>query len=343
METLRWAQEVASVAVECFLQKLWMRGLPSLDLIGGPAEGLTVIVTGPTSGIGRETAAELARRGATVVLACRSIPKGEALKKELEEQAAAGGQPAPKLEVQELDLSSLQSVRQFAQAWRSSRRPLHVLVNNAGIFAMSAARETTRDGFEAHLGTNHLAHFLLTLLLLPSLRLAAEQTGRPGRVVHVSSKIHFMGSIHRDDLNLERSYNSLAAYGQSKLAQVLFAWELQRRTGGKVVSVALHPGEVMTDVVRSLPGPLQRAYRLLLQAILLTPQQGARCSMYCATSPDLDKPKMQGCYYLDSNCAPIPPSREAQDAQLAAWLWQWSATAVGLQPADNLPPCKSGQ
>lgn len=120
--------------------------------------------------------------------------------------------------------------------------------------------------------------------------------------------------------------------------QVLFSWELQRRTGGAVVSVALHPGEVMTDVVRSLPGPLQRAYKLLLQVILLTPVQGARCSVYCATSADLEKPAAQGLYYYDSNCTPIPPSRQARDADAAAWLWRWSAQAVGLQAADDLPP-----
>lgn len=297
-----------------------------------------VVVTGPTSGIGKETAAALAARGAHVILACRSVARGQALKKELEDQADAAGQPQPRLEVMELDLSSLRSVRKFAAAWRQRRLPLQCLINNAGVFAMGGARELTPDGYEAHLGTNHLGHFLLTMLLLPGLQQAAEETGRPGRVVHVSSKLHFMGSLRQQDMNLSTGYTSLAAYGQSKLAQVLFAWELQRRTGGRVVSVALHPGEVMTEVVRSLPGPMRWAYRLLLQTILLTPAQGARCSVYCATSPDLDRPQFPGHYYFDSNCTPITPSRQAQNPQLAAWLWQWSAAAAGLQPADDLPP-----
>ncbi|KAL4419280.1 hypothetical protein ABPG77_008330 [Micractinium sp. CCAP 211/92] len=343
MEMLRWCSEFLSVGLELCLQKLWMRGLPSLSLIGGPAEGLVVVVTGPTSGIGKETAAELAARGAQVILACRSISRGEALKQQLEVRAQEAGQPRPQLEVMQLDLSSLQSVRQFASAFRARGLPLHVLVNNAGIFAMAGARETTPDGFEAHLGTNHLGHFLLTLLLLPALRQGAKQSGRPARVVNVSSKLHYVGGLRQQDINLEGSgaYNPLAAYAQSKLAQVLFAGELQRRTGGQLISVAVHPGEVLTDVVRSLPGPVQRAYQLLLQAILLTPQQGARCSVYCASSPDLEKESLQGRYYFDSNCTPIAPSREAQDARLAAWLWQWSAAAVGLQPADDLPPAAS--
>ena len=111
------------------------------------------------------------------------------------------------------------------------------------------------------------------------------------------------------------------------------------------MSVALHPGEVRTDVVRSLPGPLQAAYRLLLQTILLTPRQGARCSVYCATSADLEKPaavaerlKTAGRCYFDSNCSAIAPARAAQDPAAAAWLWAWSAEAVGLDPADDLPP-----
>ncbi|PSC73472.1 short-chain dehydrogenase [Micractinium conductrix] len=339
MEALRYCSEFLSVALECCLQKLWMRGLPELSLVGGPAAGQVVVVTGPTSGIGRETAVALARRGARVILACRSIQRGEALKKQLEEEAASAGQAAVQLEVMQLDLSSLQSVRSFAAAFCARGLPLHVLINNAGVFAMSAAQEATPDGFEVHLGTNHLGHFLLTLLLMPCLRAAAKQSGRPARVVHVSSKLHFMGSLRQQDMNLSASgaYTSLAAYAQSKLAQVLFAGELQRRSGGGVVSVAVHPGEVLTDVVRSLPGPMQRAYRLLLTTILLTPAQGARCSVYCATSPELEGSKLAGQYYFDSNCAPIAPSEEAQDSKLAAWLWRWSATAVGLAPADDLP------
>lgn len=335
MDSIRHYVEVA---LEVFLQKLWMRKLPALELIGGPASGHVCIVTGPTSGIGWETAFALAQRGAHVVLACRSLARGSSLKDSIEEAARARGQLQPTVEVMELDLSSLTSIREFSKAWRQRGLPLHALINNAGVFLMSAPRQETCDGLEAHMGTNHLGHFLLTLLLLPSLRSTAKQTGRAGRVVHVSSKLHFMGRIDRGDPMLRAKYNSLAAYSQSKLAQVLFAWELQRRTAGEVVSVAVHPGEVMTDVVRSLPGFLQRWYKLLLRIVLLTPAQGARCSVYCATSPDLDKPAAQGLYYYDSNCTSIPPSAAARDADLAAWLWEWSAEQVHLPLDANLPP-----
>lgn len=337
MEALRYVYELLDVAVEVFLQKLRMRGLPPLGQIGGPAEGRVCVVTGPTSGIGRQAAMELAWRGAHVVLACRSRDRGEALARELRAAAQEAGQPEPRLEVMLLDLASLRSVREFAAAWEARRLPLHVLLNNAGLFALAGAREETEDGFEAHLGTNYLAHFLLTLLLLPSLRRGAEQSGRPSRVVNVSSKLHYVGSIHKQDPHLGGgAYKPLAAYSQSKLAQVLFAWELQRRTGGAVASVALHPGEVLTDVVRSLPGFMQRAYKLLLQIILLTPEQGARCSVHCATAAALEGPQAQGLYYYDSNCTPIAPSRQARDPALAAWLWEWSARAVGLSGEQAL-------
>ncbi|GAB4815098.1 hypothetical protein N2152v2_002144 [Parachlorella kessleri] len=351
MEILRYYLELLSVSVELFLQKLWMRNLPTLESIGGPANGHVCIVTGPTSGIGWETAFALAQRGAHVILACRSLSRGQALKESIEAAAKSSGQAHPDVEVLQLDLSSLASIRRFSDAWKQRGRPLHILVNNAGIFSMSGPRSETEDGFEAHMGTNHLGHFLLTLLLLPSLRDTARQAGRPGRVVNVSSKLHFVGSLDTQDPQLLHRYSPLAAYSQSKLAQVLFAWELQRRTAGEVVSVAVHPGEVLTDVVRSLPGFLRYWYRLLMKAILLTPAQGKsfrvvlsgeadfiEINVYCATSPDLDRPKAQGLYYYNSNCTPIQPSKQARDPLLAAWLWDWSARQVGLPASANLPP-----
>lgn len=172
--------------------------IPDLSAIGGPVEGLVAIVTGPTSGIGKETATELARRGAhgnyltfslhlhwnlmagplrdnavlyhhAVILACRSVSRGKALKTKLEQAAKAAGQPKPKLQVMQLDLSSLSSIREFAAAWEATGLPLHILINNAGILSLGAARAETEDGFESHIGTNHLGHFLLTMSLLPSL------------------------------------------------------------------------------------------------------------------------------------------------------------------------------
>ena len=269
------------------MQKIWMLRLPPLERIGmrdGP-EGVddpsstsstsnrcVCVVTGPTSGIGKEIASEMYRRGYTVVLACRNRSKGEQLCQEL---CREGALSPPRVMV--LDVSSLASVRRFADEWNDSvKLPVHVLINNAGIFSMSAPREETRDGFESHMGTNHLGHFLLSELMLPWLKRAQQEKGRPARVVNVSSKLHRMGRVHREDPHLceKGSFNSLAAYAQSKLAQVMFAKEYSRRYDGVVRCVSVHPGEVLTDVVRSLPGPMQHAYKLIMRLFLLTPAQG---------------------------------------------------------------------
>lgn len=270
-------------------------------------------------------------------MACRSVERGDALKREFVAEAKADGRQAPKCDVMELDLSSIASIRAFADAWNARNLPLHVLLNNAGLFAMSAARTETVDGFEMHMGTNHLGHFLLTLLLLPSLRKGTEQLRRPARVVNVSSRLHLMGSLNKQDPNLaDGSYVSLRAYAQSKLAQVLFAAELTRRAQGDVMGVALHPGEVTTGVVRSLPPIIQKAYRAIMGLVLLSPAQGARCSVYCSTSLDLDSPKFSGVTYYDSNCAPGATSKAGKDVDMASWLWQWSAKAVGLRAGEDL-------
>lgn len=208
-----------------------------------------------------------------VILACRSVERGQALQQEIVRKVAHGGCSNPQVDFMELDLSSLSSVRAFAQNW-TSQTPLHVLINNAGIFSMSAPRSETPDGFEMHIGTNYLGHFLLTLLLLPAMRAGAAMLGRPARVLNVSSRLHLMGSMHRDDPHLIQRYTSLTAYAQSKLMQISFAGELTRRASSDVHAVALHPGEVVTDVVRSLPGPMQKLYKLLLGVILINPAQG---------------------------------------------------------------------
>lgn len=273
-----------------------------------------------------------------MVLACRSVPRGEALAASLRAAAAAEGRPEPHLEVMELDVASLASVRSFAAAWAATGRPLHVLVCNAGIFSMGAPRSQTGDGFEAHIGTNHLGHFLLTVLLMPALRQGAEELGRPARVVNVTSRMHLMGRLRREDPHVTQGYNSVAAYAQSKLAQVSSAGELGRRGGGAVRAVAVHPGEVTTDVVRSLPSVVRKLYGIVMGAILLVPPEGARSSVYAATSPDLDEPRLADVAYFDSNCAPGACAREARDPEAAAWLWRWSAETVGLGAADDLPP-----
>jgi NAD(P)-dependent dehydrogenase (short-subunit alcohol dehydrogenase family) len=338
-----------------------MRHLSDINLIGGPASGLVCIITGPTSGIGKEAALELARRGAHIILACRSPSRGNALKEVIENEANLGGQPTPKLEVMELDLNSYQSVKSFAQAFNKKQLPLDILINNAGVFAMSASRTETSDGAESHMGTNHLAHFLLTLELLPALRMekkngamrdqtdnnnsltrssmksntlaATITTRRRPRVVSVSSRTHLMGSFNKEDpfLSQPGSYSALKAYASSKLAQIAFSKELTKRTNGQVIAVALHPGEVLTDVVRSLPGPIQRLYKMVMPLLLLTPRQGARCTVHCATSGKVEEEVLNGgvCYY-DSNCEAVAPLAAVEEDGDREWLWDWSWEQVGV-------------
>ncbi|KAK2075921.1 hypothetical protein QBZ16_001257 [Prototheca wickerhamii] len=262
----------------------------------------------------------LNRNTDAVILACRNIPKGEAYKKELEEQAAAAGRPAPKLEVMELDVSSLASVRSFAKAWLARKEPLHVLVNNAGIIAMSAPYTLTAEGFENHL------------------------MGHPARVVNVASKLHYMGAVRKDDLNLQKGYKCIDAYCQSKLLQVLFAGELERRASGRVRSLALHPGEVLTFAAPPQPSATQRLSRKIMASLLLSPEQGtrlsvvcgARSTVYCATAPQVEQERDK--VYYHSSCLPITPNPLALDRDLAGWLWDWSAEAVALGSEHNLPP-----
>ncbi len=201
--------------------------------------GRVAVVTGANSGLGLVTARELARAGAQVVLACRNLDKGRAALADVE-RAATG--PAPELE--ELDLASLDSVRAFAQRFRESHDRLDLLVNNAGV--MAPPRRRTADGFELQFGTNHLGHFALTGLLLP-----AMEGREDARVVTLSSNAHKFGRIAFGNLNGDRRYFRWRAYGQSKLANLLFALELDRRlraSGSTVKSLAAHPGYAATNL-----------------------------------------------------------------------------------------------
>lgn len=358
---------------DILFQTWGMRHLPAhIDDVGGPVAGLTAIVTGPTSGIGEETAATLARRGAKVVLACRSLSRGEALKARLLDEAKAAGRPQPELEVRELDLASLASVRRFAAGWEAEGRPLHLLVNNAGVFTIGAPRSETSDGFEMHLGSNHLGHFLLTLLLLPALRRGAKAPPPPAgngsaanghqpptdtnrwplvRVVTVSSSFHALArkGINLTDPQLTRpgSYNSDLAYAQSKLANILFTRELRRRLAASPLPedrealapgvLAVHPGLVCTGVARGLPAWMQVAYQVIMGRILLTSMQGARASVYAATSPSAPAEAAPTGGYFDANCTPLQPATPARDDAAAAWLWRWSAEQVALPRERDLP------
>jgi retinol dehydrogenase-12 len=276
-----------------------------------PPHDAVALITGANTGIGRVTALELARAGFEVVLACRSLAKAHLAANEI--QAAVEG---ARTQMLALDLADLDSVRACAQAFLGLGRPLHLLVNNAGL---AAAGGLTRQGFEIAFGTNHLGHFLLTSLLLPRLRESA-----PARVVTVASRAHTRtDGIPWDRLRApRRSLTGWPEYAASKLANVLFSAELGRQLAGSGVNTyALHPGVVASDIWRRVPQPARR----LLTRRMLSPEDGARTTLHCALAPDLAGET--GRYY--DRCRPRAPSPAGQDAALAAELWRRSQAWVG--------------
>ena len=267
--------------------------------------GRTFLVTGANVGIGYATAQDLARRGGRVHIACRSPDKGAAAAAEI--AAASGNDQVGFLR---LDLADLASVEQAAREFTALDEPLHVLINNAGV---GGQRGRTADGFELHFGVNHLGHFALTQALLPLLTAAA-----PARIVNVASDSHYQAKgIDFDALrNRTKSITGLPEYAVSKLCNVLFAAELARRLAGTgVTAYSLHPGVVASQIWRRVPWPA----RQLVTRRMLTIEQGARTSLYCATSPEVAGES--GRYY--DGCRETEPSRVVTP-DLAARLWEYS-------------------
>ncbi|WP_434421018.1 oxidoreductase [Nannocystis pusilla] len=284
------------------------KDIPRLD-------GKTAVVTGANSGIGYYTALELARAGAQVVIGCRDAGRGEEALKGLRQQSGGAVELVP------LDLSSLASVRSFADEVRRRHPSLDLLVNNAGIMALPR-RETTADGFEKQFGTNHLGHFALTGLLLPALRASAAP-----RVVTVSSAVAWPAQLDLDDLQSERRYTPMGAYGRSKLANLLFMLELQRRAGGTGLrSVAAHPGGAST-------GLQKHAFARSIKWFGQPAQAGALPSLRAATAPDVQGGDYYGPWLMLMRGAPIhawiPP--QARNEQTAARLWQRSEELTGVK------------
>jgi retinol dehydrogenase-12 len=274
--------------------------------------GRTFLVTGGNTGIGLATATALARDGGRVYIACRSAAGGSAAVSAI--KAAAGSQTAWLLP---LDLASLASVRACAAAFGERDEPLHVLVNNAGV---GGQRGLTQDGFELHFGVNHLGHFALTSLLLERLK----ASGPGARIVNVSSEAHYGArGIDFDALRRRtRSFTGMREYAVSKLCNVLFTQELARRLNGAgVTSYALHPGVVASDIWRRVPWPA----RAVITRRMLTVEQGAVTSVYCATSPSVAAES--GLFY--DKCQVREPNPVATP-ELAGLLWKYSAEWTGL-------------
>lgn len=287
--------------------------------------GRVVVVTGANTGIGYHTAAVFADRGAHVVLAVRNLEKGNAARARI-----MAARPGAHVTLQQLDLCSLDSVRAAADALRTAYPRIDVLINNAGV--MWTPKQVTKDGFELQFGTNHLGHFALTGLVLD------HMLPVPGsRVVTVSSQGHRIhAAIHFDDLQWERRYNRVAAYGQAKLANLLFTYELQRRldeAGKSTIAVAAHPGGSNTELTRNLPRLIRPVATVLGPLLFQSPEMGALPTLRAATDPTTQG----GQYYGPDGFGEqrghpkvVQSSAQSHDKDLQRRLWTVSEELTGV-------------
>ncbi|GJN34708.1 hypothetical protein PR202_gb23396 [Eleusine coracana subsp. coracana] len=313
---------------------------------GISAAGLTAIVTGASSGIGAETARTLALRGAHVVMAVRSLPAAQALRDDVLAQV-----PEAKVDVMELDLSSMASVRVFASEFITRGLPLNILINNAGVMAIPFS--LSKDGIEMQFATNHVGHFLLTYLLLGTMKKTSCESNVEGRIVNVLSEGHrfaYQEGIRFEKINDESVYSKMGAYGQSKLANILHANELARRfkvnthieitmvayvslltmssllvqeEGVNITANSLHPGTIITNLLRH-HSILDAIHRTLGKLVLKSAHQGAATTCYVALHPQVKG--VSGKYLCDSNL--YEPSEKAKDMSLAKRLWDFSLELV---------------
>jgi len=289
---------------------------------GIDASGLTAVVTGASSGIGSETTRVLALRGAHVVMAVRNVDAGNSVKETIIKEIGNA-----QVDVLELDLSSMASVRDFALNFKSLNLPLNILINNAGI--MGCPFQLSQDGIELQFATNHIGHFLLTNLLLEDLKKTSQKTGIEGRIIIVSSEGHrfsYSSGIRFDQINEKTGYYAFLAYGQSKLANILHANELARRLqeeGVNVTANSIHPGSILTNLLRYRKTILGSLAQLIKFAFKNIPQ-GASTQCYVALHPQLKG--VSGKYFLDNNEA--APSSLSSNTVLAKKLWEFSEKII---------------
>jgi retinol dehydrogenase 14 len=292
---------------------------PKREKHGGGMDGKVCLITGATSGIGKATAMGLADMGASVVMVGRDRGRGEAALAEIKE-----GSPNASVALMLADLSSQEEIRRLADEFKEAHPRLDVLINNAGV--IRSERITTADGIEMTFAVNHLAYFLLTNLLLDLLKASA-----PSRIVNVSSGEERNGTIDFDDLQAEKEYKTAKAYGQSKLATVLFTYELGRRLEGTGVSAnCLHPGVVGTNLGSGVSGVFG-VMVWALTPLMKSPEKGAETSIYLASSPEVEG--LSGRYFVKK--AEARSSDVSYDERIARRLWEVSAELTNLPKTRN--------
>lgn len=301
--------------------------------------GKVVVITGANTGIGKETAKELARRGAKVYMACRDMKRCNEARDDIIFESKN-----PNVYCRECDLASFESIKKFVSEFKKESNQLDILIANGGV--MRCPRMLTKEGIELQIGVNHFGHFLLTTSLLDLLKVSQLtkisvhfitiqyffQKSAPSRIIVVSSLAHTRGHINTNDLNSEKNYDSGAAYNQSKLANVLFTRALSKRLQGTDVTVnALHPGVVSTELGRHM-GVFSSWWgkifvRPFLWPFMKTPESGAQTTLYLALDPEVEK--VTGKYFSD--CELKQPADAALDDTMAEWLWQVSEKWVRLE------------
>eukprot|EP00092_Neocalanus_flemingeri_P008537 GFUD01009196.1.p1 GENE.GFUD01009196.1~~GFUD01009196.1.p1 ORF type:complete len:321 (+),score=108.94 GFUD01009196.1:106-1068(+) len=310
MDTKRFLIFIVIFRVVLFVFRSWVQGGRCISK--ARLDGKVAVITGANTGIGRETARDLVKRGAEVHLLCRDLEKAEIVKGEIKTETGR------EVFVHKVDLASLESVKECAAVMKKELQKIDILINNAGI--MATLEKRTQEGFELQFGTNHVGHFLLTNELLPLLRNAGKS-----RVVVLSSSAHTSGKINFDDLNWRtRTYSPLAAYSQSKLANVLFAKELARRETqleSGVTVYCLHPGVIKTELFRHVKetyGYLLYLLGHVLMPFYKTVESGAQTSIFCAVEESLEN--VTGKYYKD--CKEVDASKDGNNMEDAKKLWE---------------------
>jgi len=328
------------MAKDALCQKLFASHLPP-NLPLPDLKHVSCVVTGATSGIGLHTARELAMAGAHVIMACRNTKNASELVHEWQRQQKQANRDPLSVEVMELELMSLSSVRSFSANLVSRQAPLHILINNAGIYKMGEPQQFSKDGNEQHMQVNHLGPALLTILLLPLLLRA----GGASRIVNVNSVAHHCGVVDPQDLNLKlkrNSFNCMAAYGASKLAHLMFLSVLSSRlpAHAEIDVIAVHPGIVSTNLLGVIASHYRNKSFWRFDAA-----EGARSVLFCATTPDINQIHRVGgkedqdigakFAYYRYDCKPGKVCTRANDRAVALQVWDKTLGLLGVPPTSS--------